>query len=549
MTHIPKLRLDHYNVRSLHVVETINFYRDVVGLQEGYRPSTRPGAWMYDRSETPVVHITGADAGNAAAQAALDAHLGARDLATLQGSGAIDHVAFDANDFEGFCARLQNVGIAYKERDVPELSLKQLFVEDPNGIMVELNFRPEVPAQVPVARGAAGDTEAYRQVVERARAMIPMLRAHAAETEQAGRVLDSVVDQFHAAGLFRIVQPKRVGGLALPPTIFLDACAEIAKGCASSAWVLVNLAVHHLMLAHWPERAQQEVWGESPDNLVGSSNIFPAGKARRVEGGYILSGCWPFSSGIDPCTWVEVGGMVAAEGDQPEEKRYFLMPRQEYEIIETWDVAGLCGTGSKDIKSSEVFVPEHRTLSYQHMIDCSSPGLQLNPEPVFRWPVWAAGSYILVCTLYGTALGALEQFADQARSSAARSTGLGISGHITLQQRLARASALLDGVEAIARRRLEDVQTMLETHGAIDPVFALKVRRDASYCARCCVEAMDLVFDAAGGSALFKSNPLQRAWRDVHAGAAHFILQWDVVGPAYGRVMLGLPSGLPGLAI
>ncbi len=143
MSSIPLIRLDHYNIRTRHLDETIRFYRDVVGLKEGFRPSTRPGAWMYDRSDTPVVHITGAEAGDAASQAALDAFLGAKDLATLHGGGAIDHVAFDSTAFEAFRARLQSLGVNYKEREVPQLSLKQLFIEDPNGITVEMNFRPE----------------------------------------------------------------------------------------------------------------------------------------------------------------------------------------------------------------------------------------------------------------------------------------------------------------------------------------------------------------------------------------------------------------------
>ncbi len=551
MTHTPRLRLDHYNVRTVHLTETITFYRDIVGLKEGPLPSKRPGAWMYDRSDTPVVHITGAVAGNAEAQAVLDAHLGTKDHSTLQGSGAIDHVAFDAPDFEDFRVRLQGHGIAFKEREVPEMSLKQLFIEDPNGITVELNFRAQPSALEQGGTSSATDSsqDAYQGAVAQARALIPSLRASARETQDAGRALDSVVDKLHSAGLFRIVQPKRVGGLELAPMIFFDVCSELAKGCASTSWVLGNIASHHLMLAHWPEQAQQEIWGRSPDILIGSSYVFPAGKAERVAGGYMLSGSWPFSSGIDPCEWVQLGGMVAAQGEQPEEKRYFLLPRQSYEILETWDVAGLAGTGSKDVLVAQVFVPDYRTVSYQDVIRCTSPGLKANPQALFRFPFWAAGGYVLVSSLYGAAVGALEQFSQKARQTAAHSSGQGISSHVTLQQRLARASALLDGVELIVRRRLQDIQQMIETTGEVDPAYGVKARRDAAYCARCCVEAIDLVFDAAGGSALYSSNPLQRAWRDIHAGAANFTLQWDVVGPAYGRVMLGLPSGLPGLPL
>ena len=136
-----KLRLDHYNLRTPKIQETIDFYTSVLGLLVGPRPSTRPGAWLYDRADVPVVHVSGIDTSNPQAMKELEDHLGAKDLSTLEGSGAIDHVAFDGPDFAGALAHLQHLGVAYTERDVPQLSLKQLFVTDPNGVTVELNFR------------------------------------------------------------------------------------------------------------------------------------------------------------------------------------------------------------------------------------------------------------------------------------------------------------------------------------------------------------------------------------------------------------------------
>ncbi len=136
-----KLRLDHYNIRTTKVQETIDFYTSVLGLRSGFRPSTRPGAWLYDEADMPVVHVSGVDLSDPQAMKELEAHLGARDLATLNGSGAIDHVAFLGPDFIAAREQLQRLGIPYTERDVPQISLKQLFVIDPNGVTVELNFK------------------------------------------------------------------------------------------------------------------------------------------------------------------------------------------------------------------------------------------------------------------------------------------------------------------------------------------------------------------------------------------------------------------------
>lgn len=135
------VRLDHYNIRTPRLEATVEFYTRVLGLRSGYRPGTRPGAWLYDRADVPVVHVSGVDPNNADAMRGLEAHLGHRDLASLVGSGAIDHVAFDAMAYDDFRAHLTDCAVSYTEREVPELALRQLFITDPNGITVELNFR------------------------------------------------------------------------------------------------------------------------------------------------------------------------------------------------------------------------------------------------------------------------------------------------------------------------------------------------------------------------------------------------------------------------
>jgi catechol 2,3-dioxygenase-like lactoylglutathione lyase family enzyme len=136
-----KLRLDHYNIRTTKLQATVDFYTSVLGLRSGFRPSTRPGAWLYDRADIPVVHLSGIDTADPQAMKELEAHLGAKDISTLEGSGSIDHVAFEGPDFTGAREHLVKLGVPFTERDVPQLNLKQLFVTDPNGVTVELNFR------------------------------------------------------------------------------------------------------------------------------------------------------------------------------------------------------------------------------------------------------------------------------------------------------------------------------------------------------------------------------------------------------------------------
>src|SRR4051812_31706747 len=163
----------------------------------------------------------------------------------------------------------------------------------------------------PAATASVGPD--YATLRQRAEALVPVLRERAAATEKLGRLPDATIEELHASGLFRVHQPARIGGSELPFRAICELPSIVAQGCASTAWVLANLASHHWMLAFWPAAAQDELWGESPDVLIGSAFIFPCGRATRVEGGYRLSGRWPFSSGVDPSAWNMIGAVVYDE--------------------------------------------------------------------------------------------------------------------------------------------------------------------------------------------------------------------------------------------
>lgn len=400
------------------------------------------------------------------------------------------------------------------------------------------------------ADGVISQRPSGPDLVQRAAALVPVLRQRAQAAEALGRIPDETVRDFHQAGLFRVVQPARVGGYQMHPSVMFDVVAEIAKGCASSAWVLANLAIHHQFHASWPARAQDEVWGGSADTLLGSSYIFPRGTAVKVEGGFLLSGQWPFSSGIDPCQWCVLGAVVKDEPDSPSgERRYFMIPRADYSILDTWDVVGLRGTGSKDVAASGVFVPDYRTVSYDEVMTGCAPGLAINPEPLFRLPMSSTGGFVLMPTLYGAARAAADEYVSRSRSSITRVSTSRQADMPAVQDRIAQVEARLDIAEMLCKRAWNDAMDSLAQQRDIDGLLAVRMRRDAAFAAKLVVEAVDAIFAAYGGGGLYESAPIQRIWRDVHAGAAQLGLQWDISGPAYGRVRLGLPSGLPGLSI
>src|SRR6476620_6451413 len=214
-------------------------------------------------------------------------------------------------------------------------------------------------------------------VIDRAAQLVPTLAARARATEQLRRIPEETISELTAAGLFRILQPHRMGGAELPYEALVRATAVLARGCGSTAWVYANLANHAFMLALWPGEAQQEVWSRSADALIGSALMFPPGRATKASGGFRLTGRWKFSSGIDACSWTMLGGIASADGELPD-YRVFLVPAGDYETFDTWYAAGLRGTGSKDVAVSDIFVPEHRALAVNLMKGCAAPGAALN---------------------------------------------------------------------------------------------------------------------------------------------------------------------------
>jgi len=143
----------------------------------------------------------------------------------------------------------------------------------------------------------------YDEAMARARAMVPGLRSRAAHAEDMRSLLPETEAELHANGLLRMTQPRRWGGMELPWIAMFELPAEIGRGCASTAWNLANLAIHHWMLALYDERAQDEVWKENPDALIASGIAYPQGRARRADGGFVIDGYWNFSSGVDGATW------------------------------------------------------------------------------------------------------------------------------------------------------------------------------------------------------------------------------------------------------
>ena len=236
-------------------------------------------------------------------------------------------------------------------------------------------------------------TDGHADMVARARTLIPELRERASRTEALRRLPPETERALHDTGLFRILQPKRVGGSELDYVALVDCADALGQADASVAWNFANLSSHHWMLGMFDPRAQDEVWSKDVNALIASSFIFPAGRARKSKGGYTLSGHWPFSSGVESCEWNMLAGVVASDDEADGiEYRIFLLHQSDYKINDTWNATGLCGTGSNDVKVSDAFVADYMSIAISDLTGGPTPGSSINPNALENIPIAAVAA-------------------------------------------------------------------------------------------------------------------------------------------------------------
>jgi 3-hydroxy-9,10-secoandrosta-1,3,5(10)-triene-9,17-dione monooxygenase len=387
------------------------------------------------------------------------------------------------------------------------------------------------------------DDRAYAAMIARTRALIPQLRDRAGRTEELRRLPPETERDLHEAGLFRIVQPKRVGGSEFDYVALVDCAELLGKADASVAWNFGNLASHHWMLAMFDKRAQDLVWDKDPNVLIASSFIFPAGRARKVEGGYHLRGSWPFSSGVASCDWNMLASVVSFEDEADGiEYRIFLVHKNDYRIRDTWNAAGLRGTGSNDVEVADAFVPEPLTVAVSDLAGGPTPGSAVNANALYALPVFSLFPFVLSGVALGNAQACLDDYIETAQHRASTYNRAKLGDMQSTQIKIAEASAKIDAARLIMRSNC--IAAMAEARRGQIPDMAAKTksRRDGAFAVNLCTEAVSMLFAASGARGLFTTGALQRQFRDAHAINSHLAFNFDAAGTNYGRVALGLPS-------
>jgi 3-hydroxy-9,10-secoandrosta-1,3,5(10)-triene-9,17-dione monooxygenase len=380
-------------------------------------------------------------------------------------------------------------------------------------------------------------------MIARARALTPRLRERASRTEQLRRLPPETEHELHESGLFRILQPKRVGGAELDYVALVDAADAIGQADASVAWTWANLASHQWMLAMFDKRAQDMVWNKDVNSLIASSFIFPAGRARKVAGGYVLRGRWQLSSGVDSAEWNMLASVVSSEDEADGiEYRIFVVNKSDYKILDTWDAAGLRGTGSNDVEVNDAFVEEWMTLAVNDLDGGPTPGSAINPNALYALPVFSLFPYVLSGVALGNAQACLDDYVDVARHRASTYNRAKVGDLQSTQIKIAEASAKIDAARVIMRSTCIDAMAEARRGNIPDMAAKTKLRRDGAFAVNLCTDAVSLLFAASGARGLFTSGVLQRQFRDAHAINAHLAFNFDAAGTNYGRVALGLPS-------
>lgn len=395
-----------------------------------------------------------------------------------------------------------------------------------------MNTQP-APIQTPDAVSA----------IAAARTLAPTLRDRAAETDALRRLPEENVADMRAAGLFRVIQPARCGGWQMDFHAHLDVVEEISAGCGASGWCLGVLQIHSWVAGLLSQQAQDDIYGADQDTLI-VAVLNARGEAVRGGNGYRVSGFWPFGSGSEHSQWAILGARVLDEDGEVADEGCFLIPTSEIEIKDDWRVVGLRGTGSCSLVVKNVDVPAHRFISFIDGRAGKTPGGHLHDGTLYKAPLAPSLAIALCGPAVGIAEGAINDFIGYVpgRTNPQLRGAAQIDSPLT-HQTVAEAKAQVDAARMLLHRAADDIHEAAENGGEMPVEIRARIRMDSAYAVRLCMKAGEAIFLASGGSGLAESNPVQRAWRDLHAINQHALLQLPTNAEIYGRTILGLDPG------
>jgi 3-hydroxy-9,10-secoandrosta-1,3,5(10)-triene-9,17-dione monooxygenase len=372
-----------------------------------------------------------------------------------------------------------------------------------------------------------------KDLIERTEAILPSIAERARQAERERRLPETTLQDIKAAGLNRVMQPVRWGGFGLDFDAYFEICWRISSACGSTGWVYSQSAVQNWEMSFAPEKAQAEFYAKE-DPISCSAFNSSGARVESVDGGWMLSGRWRYSSGVLHADWALLGATVA-EIPAPV---LLMVPKGDFRIEDTWHVSGLRGTGSNDVViDAPIFVPSHR---YIWPTAPDNPAAKSSENGSYRVPMPSIAPWGVVVPVIGMAQGAFNAYESANRNRATAFGGKPMAQMVGPQLRIAKASAMLAAAMAMARRDIEEAMRRGKAGDTLTNEDRVRLRRDHAFVVDLCFDATMMIARAAGASSLFENNPIQRFVRDVHAGAMQVATNWDEQAEAYGRVRMGM---------
>ncbi|MDX2222248.1 MAG: acyl-CoA dehydrogenase family protein [Rhodospirillaceae bacterium] len=386
--------------------------------------------------------------------------------------------------------------------------------------------------------GHAAPPATAADLIARAARLGPALAAGRAEALERRRLPDATIAALVDAGMFKLLQPARLGGLELPYGAQVAVSAELARHCGAAGWLASVVATHHWMLAKFDARAQDEVWGKDPDTIVCSAFGFAEAKVSAVDGGWRARGRWTYASGSHAAGWAMIGLPIEQPG-KPPARSFALVPRADFQVLDNWHAAGLRGSGSNDIVLEDAFIPAHRTVGFDVIDRIDSPGTAVNTGATYRLPTFNVFNLTGVGPALGLAQGALDAFAG-AMKQRRNVFGSKVPELQNIQIRVSEASAEIDAGRTIAQSHVAMLQDMAARGAGCERGDLLRLQRDCAYVGKLCLAAVNRLLDAQGAGGLGDTNPVNLAIADLRGVTAHLTMGWDANCVPYGKYLLGV---------
>jgi alkylation response protein AidB-like acyl-CoA dehydrogenase len=332
--------------------------------------------------------------------------------------------------------------------------------------------------------------------------------------------------------------PRAMGGCETEPAEMIRAIDELARGDGATAWCAMIASTSSLLGAYLPEPQATQIYDGGRG--VAGGVFAPRGRADRRDDGYVVNGRWSFVSGVQHCDWV-MGGCVVYDGEQPEllengspNVRLMMMPVGNVEVMDTWSVSGLRGTGSHDVVAADEFVPATRAASM-----FTDP--PLHPGALYAFPLFGLLAVGIASVSLGIARAAIEDLITLAGGKVPAASLKTLAQRAVVQTEVARAEASLRSARALMLEAAEAAWTAAEMGEGMPVGERMALRLAATHASATAAEVVTAMYHTGGGSSIYDSCPLQRRFRDVHVASQHMMIApptWELTG----RLLLGLPT-------